>query len=253
MGKLADYLKNKIPQQTMLYRIGQRIYHYKSWIGAPWPEGIIDQYADIKKEVTFIQIGANNGLMDDPIREHVIKRNWKGVMVEPVPHLFNELKQNYRLYKDHLIFENAAISGVCGKMDFYRLRKCDDRDLPHWYEGIGSFDKEVVLSHRQYIQDFDELLVKEQVATINFETLIKRHNLKKVHVLHIDVEGCDFELLKLAPIKALGIEFIMFEHRHLSKSDYKAAVLMLKKLGFVVRPHTYHGDTIAVHKRLKLG
>ena len=56
----------------------------------------------------FVQIGACDGVFVDPIHRFIIKHRWRGVLVEPVPYLFNLLMQNYEGY--NLIFENVAIS-----------------------------------------------------------------------------------------------------------------------------------------------
>ena len=46
--------------------------------------------------IDFIQIGANLGNNPyDIIWRLVRERNWSGVLVEPLPHIFQQLKENY--------------------------------------------------------------------------------------------------------------------------------------------------------------
>src|SRR5438046_1263614 len=46
-------------------------------------------------ELTFIQVGASDGMMNDPIREFVVSGRWRGLLVEPVPHSYKQLVHNY--------------------------------------------------------------------------------------------------------------------------------------------------------------
>jgi hypothetical protein len=54
----------------------------------------------------FVQIGANNGLTDDPIRQFVTKYHWHGVLVEPQPQVFQQL------FKVRQSEERRAVRGL---------------------------------------------------------------------------------------------------------------------------------------------
>jgi len=48
------------------------------------------------KEIAFLQIGSNDGIGGDPLREFIVgSANWHGVFVEPVPQMFAQLRRNY--------------------------------------------------------------------------------------------------------------------------------------------------------------
>ncbi|MCU1247627.1 MAG: hypothetical protein JWQ49_656 [Edaphobacter sp.] len=66
-----------------------------------------------RPDVFFVQIGANNGLTDDPILQFVTKYHWHGVLVEPQPQVFQQLLKNYEQEKQPT-FENAAIADQNG-------------------------------------------------------------------------------------------------------------------------------------------
>jgi hypothetical protein len=51
----------------------------------------------------FVQIGANNGLTDDSLRQFVTKYHWHGVLAEPPPQVFQQLLKNYELEKHSLL------------------------------------------------------------------------------------------------------------------------------------------------------
>lgn len=46
--------------------------------------------------VKFVQVGAHDGVSGDPINQFVIADGWMGLVIEPVPHLFERLQQTYR-------------------------------------------------------------------------------------------------------------------------------------------------------------
>jgi hypothetical protein len=79
------------------------------------------------RDVFFLQVGANDGLMDDPIHFLVRKYGWCGVLLEPDPQLFKHLKENYSGV-DGPILVNAALSPINGKTTFYRIRM--DEQMP---------------------------------------------------------------------------------------------------------------------------
>src|SRR5947208_7530018 len=59
----------------------------------PYPrlDWVIERFGDAHPEATFIQIGANEGHELDPLTGPIERRRWTGVMVEPVPYVFERL------------------------------------------------------------------------------------------------------------------------------------------------------------------
>jgi hypothetical protein len=51
----------------------------------------------------FIQVGANDGIFGDPLREHILAHKWRGVLVEPQPEIFEQLKANYAGLRGQII------------------------------------------------------------------------------------------------------------------------------------------------------
>ena len=48
------------------------------------------------KEFHFLQIVASDGLRNDPLRDFIVRDQWSGVFVEPLPEAFALLKGNYK-------------------------------------------------------------------------------------------------------------------------------------------------------------
>jgi FkbM family methyltransferase len=210
-------------------------------------QDILARYAKVKNDVTFLQVGANDGFKLDPINPYIIKYGWTGILVEPIPYLFEKLKQNYAKYSNKLFFENAAVSASDGEQNFYRLKPSDDPNIPYWYDQLGSFKKEVVLKHKPRIHNFDELFIEDKVKTISFKTLFKKHGIDKFDLIHIDTEGYDYEVLRLLDLKHINADVVLFEHKHLDEVSYKKAIEILQKLNYKLYRHS--GDTIGVTRK----
>src|SRR5271156_6703918 len=71
-------------------------------------------------EISFVQVGANDGVFGDPLRSYITKYPWRGVLVEPQPDVFDRLVRNYEPYADRLILENLAISSDRSELVLYK-------------------------------------------------------------------------------------------------------------------------------------
>lgn len=238
-----------IPQNSAIRIIYRKIYWkiVNIWRDSPknWDFDILDSFSKCRDNVQFIQIGSNDGTNGDPIHDYVKANSWRGVLVEPIPYLYEKLKKNYQGYHHELKFENSAISNRNGKMKFYRLKETAELNIPSWYDQLGSFNKDVVLKHRNSIPNFDSLFMEDIVNAITIEDLITKYSIEDVNLLHIDTEGYDFEILKYFPFSRFDVEVIMFEHKHLTLKDYKEAIKLLKLNQFVIG-RINSSDTIAV-------
>jgi len=124
------------------------------------------------RDVFFLQVGANDGLMDDPIHFLVRKYGWCGVLLEPDPQLFERLKENYSGV-DGPILVNAALSPINGKTTFYRIRM--DEKMPNWCALLGSFRREVILSNKNDVPEIETHIVEDRIESISFHSLVARY------------------------------------------------------------------------------
>lgn len=237
---MKNFLKKNIPKESSLFKI---LAYFNSFFVKKEDFYVLREYLKTKTHVFFVQIGSNDGKQDDPLYNYITKQKWEGILVEPVPYLFEKLKLTYKNYP-HLHFENSAIAKENGSSTFYRLKQSDLPNLPQWYDKIGSFNKDVVLKSRDYIPNFDDLLIEDTVQTISFRSLIEKYTINKINILHIDTEGYDFEILKMIPFNELNIDLILFEHKHLTAKDYDLAIKLLKSFKYKITK--FENDTFAL-------
>jgi FkbM family methyltransferase len=171
----------------------------------------------------FVQIGANNGVSNDPIHEFVVKYHLSGVLIEPQPLIFQELKKNYAA-EPQLIFENAAISPKDGEAKMY----CAKAENGETTSGLTTFRREVLeyeLGGRAKIEEIN-------VPAKTFQAIFARHAIRRVDLLQIDTEGFDCEILRLFDFIAYSPTIIRFEHIHLSRLELTEAITKLSDLGY---------------------
>lgn len=107
---MRQLIANAIKKRPRLYDMMNRMRR---------PDGELDRWLHSLSDhgqITFIQVGASDGLRWDPLRKHIIKNRWQGTFVEPLPPVFELLKNNYRYLtkRQNLTFVNAATSSEAG-------------------------------------------------------------------------------------------------------------------------------------------
>jgi FkbM family methyltransferase len=200
------------------------------WAGAE----LIRAFGAAFPNAVFVEIGANDGEQHDHLRPMILKREWRGVMVEPVPFVFDRLTANYGTV-DRVILENAAIADRDGRLPFYHLAPVANyarEGLPQWYDGIGSFSREAVLDHARLIPDIEQRLVETDVPCLTFDSLCAKHGLDSVDLVLIDTEGYDYEILRHIDFSAHRPVLVGYEHYHLAPDDRDAALRGMRAAGY---------------------
>ncbi|MGH8609109.1 MAG: FkbM family methyltransferase [Gammaproteobacteria bacterium] len=202
---------------------------------------ILRQHAATRDDFFFVQIGANDGVIYDPIHVYVTRQKWRGILVEPVTHCFNKLKANYS-GNANLLFENVAISDKEEVREFYRIRE-GQNFLPKWCEGLGTFYPEVLLTHKWALPNIEEYMVKEAVRCISLSSLLRKHAVSYIDLFLIDTEGHDYQILKQLDFATLKPTLIVFEHQYFSKGEREACASLLAAQEYSVCRHL--GNTLA--------
>jgi FkbM family methyltransferase len=210
---------------------------------------LLRAFAEEYPNATFVEVGANDGEQHDLLRPFVLAGGWRGVVVEPVPYVFERLRSNYAS-TPAVEFENVAVAPQEGRRPFFHLAEAPPQErerLPEWYDGIGSFDREEVLSHRAHIPDIESRLVEAEVRCETVEGLCARHGIDRLDLLALDTEGYDWEILRNVDLTALGPRVVVYEHYHLSAEERRAAREHLEGVGYDTMEE--HFDTFCLAAR----
>jgi len=194
----------------------------------------------LKGDIFFVEIGAMDGKRHDSMYKYIQKYNWKGILIEPLPDMFEKSKKNYS-NKDNLLFENSAISSYKGTHNIYRILDdvIKENKLENWADGISSFYK------TKHINEFDKYITNQIITCITFQNLVDKYNIKKIDVLQIDTEGHDLIILQLI-LPLFQPLFIKVEYKHLKREDRKTMRNLLIKYGYKIS--TASGDYICTFK-----
>jgi FkbM family methyltransferase len=199
----------------------------------------------------FVKVGANDGIFDDPISDILLASGkWKGLLIEPLPIYFDRLSRNFP-DREKYILERIAIGAKTGKAPFYYI---DEKamnsipGLPPWALGLGSFSRNVIMKHLDGA--LAPFIVECSVNVRPLSGVLEEHGIREVHLLHIDAEGYDFEVLKTIDLAKHAPAAILLEHKHLSDAPKNELLGHLRKHGYRVDDNG--GDFFAIHKRSPL-
>ncbi len=197
-------------------------------------ERLLHALAHTGRPVRFVQVGACDGEVGDPLHYFVRRSGWTGILVEPVGYLFEQLVVNYAGCTG-LVFERAALSRECGTDEFHYLRAGagDDR-LPELYKTVGSLSVENILKHEELIPDARERLASETVPILTLDALLRKHDVTRLELLVIDAEGHDFEVIEGLDLSRVRPELLVYERRHLSEGDDRSCRAALEAHGYRV-------------------
>ena len=157
----------------------------------------------------------------------------KVLLVEPVPHNVDALKNNLAGLEG-LIVEQVALTNKNETKNFYFVKDTSIHKLKkHWSSGIGSFNKQHLLNHKsKRFKIEEEDIDKVSIETIRFKDLVEKYQIKQIEKLLIDVEGSEYEILSDIDFNSLDIKKILFEYKHFDgyKKTGKKLEEILEKL-----------------------
>ncbi len=184
-----------------------------------------------EKGVFVLQIGANDGIHNDPVWFFIRKHGWDALLVEPVPRIFESLKENYRKHSG-VRFANVAISDRDESRPFFFL---DDPngELPAWASEVGSFIPELVDKEIQG-RDVSRFLREIEVPCLTPETLLRQYQVKQVDLVVIDAQGYDDRIVQCLPLERIRPKIIVYEHCMLSRERRAACDAFLEDHGYVL-------------------
>lgn len=193
----------------------------------------------------FVQVGALDGITDDPLHDHVERLGWEGLVVEPQPRYFAALCETYRGHPGVRPVQ-AVIAHERGTATLYTVGDADAGDLPDWAAGLASLSRETLERHEVFLPGLARRIEETAVEAITFDDLLARAPRGTIDLVQIDVEGFDVEILSMIDLARLAPPLVRFEHRHLSRAEYRRAVALLRDAGYRIFPERW--DTCAYRR-----
>jgi len=198
------------------------------------------------EDFALLQVGSNDGLSNDPIREFIVANpHWKGILVEPIPHLHARLVRNYAyLQRSGLTFVNGAVFSGESVLPMYRIRPDRLSSYGAMADLIASFDRNHVVKHYSGSPRIEQDIETISVPCYSVKQLLALGGLDHLDLLHVDIEGAEPEFFRSFPFKELRPALIIYESIHLSEQSRQAIEASLRSLGYGLTPDGM--DTIAI-------
>ncbi len=243
-GATAAIRSSVSPVRTSLL-CARRAYHALAQRLRKSEAELLSEIAVQCPDVYFIQIGAHDGKTDDHLHSFVRTFGWKGILLEPVRPLFESLISNYDGVPG-LFFENAALAEHDGTGSFFRV---DATGMPEWCSQLGSFRRDVIVSHKKFIPEIEQHLIEDYVTCISFQTLVQKFAIQRLDIVLIDTEGYDLKVLEQIDLSMFRPRLIIYEQKHLSKSDKARAAALLSNAGYQIYRIGNGWNNAALRKR----
>jgi FkbM family methyltransferase len=174
-----------------------------------------------KKEGFYIDIGANDG---KEINNTIIfeQLGWEGICVEPLPDVFEKLRNNRRC--DCF---NVAIANVSGdSLEFIKAAGV---------EVLSGLSAQMTEVHKKRITNENGKLEKIYVKTLTFDDLMRNYpNIRHIDFMSIDVEGAEFSIIKAIDFKKFDFGLITVENNEEIKGDGEKLKNYMHEQGYEV-------------------
>ena len=188
------------------------------------------------KKFGLVVIGAHFGVW---LSEKITKYKDNNILlVEPVPYNYKILKSKF-VESDNVQICTNVIYSENKKKNFYYVKELSVTKLgKHWASGIGSFDKQHILNHKnKRFQITENDIETIEIDFITFDDLVNKYQIQSIDELQIDVEGAEFEILNSINFEKVKINSIQFESKHFDGTFHegpklKAIKEKLKKKGY---------------------
>lgn len=216
----------------MLFRTTRALFRLLAGIRSE--KSYLIEVARRHSDVFFLQIGANDGLMEDHLHTFVRRFGWRGLLLEPLREYYDQLVANYA-DASNLIFDNRALADQDGPRPMFHVRRGTE-DLPEWSNGLGSLSRDAVLKYRSEAPQIEEYLVEQTVECVTFPSLIAQHGLDRIDVIVSDAQGYDLEILRQIDFHRFRPELVIYEQNLLSEQDKRSAIGLLERHGYKICP-----------------
>ncbi len=193
-----------------------------------------------------VQVGSNDGISNDPLYASILQYKRRSVLIEPLTFLSAKL---LTLHKDHdfVTVLSCAIHPSSDRVDFFYLPETAKEKMgpewKSWYDQIGSFSREHILSHARNLEPFIET---SQIECRTLDAIFDGQNIEQAAILHIDAEGFDLEVLDSLDLKKHRPHMVLIEQKHTPMLQLMKKVVQMAKLNYA--SFIYHDDIVFVQK-----
>jgi FkbM family methyltransferase len=168
----------------------------------------------------YVIIGAMDGISHDNIFDRLKdETDYQAYFIEPIPHYFNKLKENIKQLSNAKA-SNFFISDSDGSVEMAYVK-------PEWIskdsaflDGCSSLVENAEPLNR-YLKELPKSIIETiRIAAITFDQYCNWFDIKDIHYLQIDTEGCDERILNTIDLDKYNVKELKFENHYISDNFY---------------------------------
>ena len=191
-----------------------------------------------ERRLKFVQIGANDGMRFDDLYGFVTRHPCSGIVVEPLPDLFERLRANYADYP-LIVPINKAIHETADVLPMFRVALEALPRYSGWAAGIASFDRAHLLGHGIAPAD----IIEQSVSCTPLMQLLQDTATLDADLLQIDAEGYDSAILRMTDFARFRPSLLKYEHKSMTMAERSEHGARLARHGY--RSVVEGADTVA--------
>jgi FkbM family methyltransferase len=140
-------------------------------------------------------------------------------LVEPVPHVYRLLRENYA-GRAGMLFENAVVASKQRPFHYFPEVYCEEHP---WAVQMGSLHADRIRWALTYIAEHEfvagvrpedlEQLLEAHLPCMTFEELMRRHGIDRFDLINLDTEGTDLEILESIDLSRYRVRAVVVETR----------------------------------------
>jgi FkbM family methyltransferase len=180
------------------------------------------------KAKTFIEIGTS----DFDTLLPLAKQGWKGIFVEPVKYLLDNIER-----LENCEYVNAAIATRDGTTTINYV----ENPTEEWLRGIGYTSEHTQYSEYFWNNDFEAK--SEEVDCMRMDTLIKRYGVTEIDFLKMDIEGLELKIIedyswnikpKILKIECAHWEIKDVDNKNVNVGALEKTIAQFQEMGYII-------------------
>lgn len=188
------------------------------------------------KKTKVIQIGAMDGINFDDTRGFLDMYGWDALLIEPIPFIFEELKDNFK-DRNNYTFEQCAITDTDGEVEMLTVHPdtIEKEGLHPGYKGMSALYPLKNGFGSDYQRDIDvknQFGINIKVPSLSLNSLFKKHNIEQFDIFICDAEGYDWNIFKQLDLVTYRPKFIRLEYINLTEKEKELTIQKFEDNGY---------------------
>lgn len=181
----------------------------------------------------YVEAGANNGLRQSNTAFFEFYRGWTGLLVEPIPPLYDECKRN----RPMSLVEQCALVSLDSDAESVEMVYCDLMSIVKGARGSDAEDDAHIAQGKSFLAKGDQIR-EYRVPVASLDELFRKNAIESVDLLSLDIEGLEAQALAGIDFGRLAPRWILVESNRPEEID------------FVLKNHYNLIDVLSHHDRL---